>query len=83
MADYYAHFYTSFRKTDGTRGNSWTETFPVVRADDEGLALVFDTDGYLKTVHVILAELRKGGDTPDEEGETYTVSLQVNTWAGE
>ena len=68
---YYATFHTTW-----SHGNQWRDTYPVV--GHNGLvALVIDEDGTLKTVTALLDELREGGETPDEEGATFCVSLAV------
>jgi hypothetical protein len=76
---YYAHYPTRFRDADGSPGNSWTDTFPVVGYTD--VALVIDVDGSVKTVEALRETLAEGGDKPDEEGQTWTVGLEVNTFA--
>lgn len=76
MADYWAHYTTHF-----SSGNGWTDTFPVAGYTD--VALIIDEDGSVKTVHALLEELREGGDVPDEEGQTWTVSLAVTASSGE
>lgn len=81
MTGYWAHYTTRFKKADGTRGESWTETFPVVGYTD--VALVIDTGGNVKTVQALRDDLAEGGGTPDDDGETYTVTLEVDTSQGE
>ncbi len=78
---YWAHYTTSFRNADGTWENSWTDTFPVVGYTDE--ALIIDEDGTVKIVSRLLDELREGGSTPGEGGQTWIVSLTVNSSDGE
>ena len=56
---------------------SWHHCLPVVGYTDT--ALIIDEDGTVKTVGALLDELREGGDTPDEEGQTWAVSLEVTT----
>lgn len=80
MADYYAHYTTRWLKPDGTHGNAWTDVYPVIRYTD--VALVVDTDGSVLTVEDLREVLAKHGDTPDDDGETFTVHFEVNTFAG-
>lgn len=78
---YFAHFTTTFRKPDGEQGDTLVDSFPVAGYTDT--ALIIDEDGTVKTVGALLDELREGGDTPDEEGATWTVCLAVNAAPGE
>lgn len=77
MTAYWAHYHTQFKKPDGTRGNGWTDTFPVVGYTD--VALIIDAGGNVRTVQSLLEDFAEGGDTPNEDGETYAVYLEVNT----
>lgn len=81
MADYYAHYRTSFRNADGSLGSHWTDTFPVIGYTD--VALVVDTDGTVKTVQALRDVIAEGGDRPDEDGQTFTVRFEVNTHSEE
>lgn len=80
MADYYAHYTTRWLKPDGARGNAWTDIYPVIGYTD--VALVVDNDGSVLTVEALREVLAKGGDTPDADGETFTVHFEVSTFAG-
>lgn len=84
---YWAHYTTQFSKPDPVNpfgralGHRWASVYPVVGYTDT--ALIIDEYGTVKTVGAFLDELREGGDTPDEEGETFTVSLSVENGPGE
>ena len=75
---YWAHYTTQLRNTDGTRGDSWTESWPIVDVADDSPRLI-DEEGRVLTLRAFLVELREGGTTPNEDGQMYTVSLHVNT----
>ena len=92
MADYFdtrlwAHFRTTTWKPDpdGVRPggkkieNAWYDHYRIIGFRD-GTALVCDTDGHVKTVTAVLAELEEGGQIPDDEGTTWCVSLEVDAW---
>lgn len=84
MADYsptgyWAHYHTRYKNADGTWGNDWTDSFPVIGVNDSS-ALVIDHAGAVKTVRALEVDLSEGGGTPDEDGSTFTVSLEVNTY---
>jgi hypothetical protein len=78
MTGYWAH-YTTRCKKDGKSTDHWTDTFPVVGYTD--VALVINPSGEVKTVQAMREEL--AGDGTLEDGETFTVTLEVNTWDGE
>lgn len=78
---YWAHYTIRFQNDDGTRGEGWTETFPVTGYTD--VALIIDDGGLVKTVTAYLDELRENSDVPDEDGQTFTAYLEVNSRNGE
>lgn len=80
MIGYWAHYTTRFKNADGTPGDSWTDTFPVVGYTD--VALVIDEDGSVLTVQALRDRLAEGGDTPDRDSQTFTVTFVVNTSRG-
>lgn len=81
---YWAHYLTRFRNADGTHATSWVECWPIADIVDDNPRLIFE-DGRVLTLRALLVELREGSNTPDEDGQTYTVSLSVSTqpWTGE
>lgn len=73
---YRARYTTCCKNADGTRGETWTDTFPVVGYTD--VALVINSDGRVLTVEAMREEL--AGDGKLEDGETFRVYLEVSTW---
>lgn len=78
---YYAHYTTTWKNADGSWGNRWTDTYPVIGYTDT--ALVLDEEGIVRTVQEMQNILAEGGNVPDEEGSTFRVSLGVNAYPGE
>lgn len=76
---YWANYHTFFLRADGSRtGTHWYNSYPVIDVKDDLPRVIYE-DGAVLSIQAVLRRLQEGGDTPDEEGETFRVTLEVTT----